>query len=201
MTFLYLSYLGIQLSGISLVVWLYLSELRNEGETSIEKLEDIPDQQKPNLFNQLNIKTSAKPLSSEPVEGNTNLKEELALHSEIKNKYDKLEILFQEKSEELENTERALVNEISNRKEFEKVEELMEQRIVELKEKYRYAQVELTSVQAQRNQYQKENKQLEAKIDFLTLQTQAIPNNPAPAPKSMDRENDSLSQNPVLTNN
>jgi len=88
-------------------------------------------------------------------------------YRELQERYEKIDALFQEKSESLEKSERNLANEIKNRKEFNKVKDILEKEIRDLKDAHRSAQNSVTSVQTEAQSYQNRIKQLEEKVTNL----------------------------------
>lgn len=67
--------------------------------------------------------------------------------SALQEKYDQLDKLFKEKSQALEAAEESVQNELKNRKEFNKVKDLLEKELKDTKDKARNTQVELTSLE------------------------------------------------------
>ncbi|HLD70071.1 MAG TPA: hypothetical protein VJA17_04825 [Candidatus Omnitrophota bacterium] len=90
-----------------------------------------------------------------------------------KAKYERLEILFQEKSADLRKIEQALNNEIKNRTGFEDFKYLLEEEIEKGKEKRRQLQAELKNLEM-------ENENLRSKLTGLETQTDS----PATVPHS-----------------
>lgn len=87
--------------------------------------------------------------------------------NELREKYDKLDALFNEKSAELEKTKTLLDNEIKNRKEFNKVKDLLEKELKDSKDKARDVQVELNNAQMESESHKKRAARLEEKITGL----------------------------------
>ena len=99
-----------------------------------------------------------------------NIRKEIELSSELselKDKYDKLEALFSEKSTEFEKTKKSLDHELENRKEFNKVKDLLEKELKESKDKARNAQGELNNAQTENENQKKRTEQLEEKSNKL----------------------------------
>lgn len=88
-------------------------------------------------------------------------------HSELIEKYQKLDALFQEKSQDLEKSEKALSNEVKHRKDFNKVKDLLEKELKDSKDKCRELEVQLTAAQTEGNSYLKRVNQLEENIKTL----------------------------------
>jgi len=84
--------------------------------------------------------------------------------SALKEKNTRLEALFKEKSEELEKTHNALANEIKNRKEFNKVKDILEKELRETKDNARKVQVELNTASTEIAGLKKRINQLEEKV-------------------------------------
>ena len=87
--------------------------------------------------------------------------------NELREKYDKLQALFEEKSAELENTKKQIQNETQNRKEFEKIKSLLESELNNTKEKTRNIQVKLNSLNAENESYKTQIVHLEEKNSLL----------------------------------
>lgn len=85
-----------------------------------------------------------------------------------KAKYERLEILFQEKSADLKRVEQALQNEIKNRTGFDDFKYLMEEEIEKGKEKRRRLQIELKNLEM-------ENETLRSKLAQLENQHSSTP--------------------------
>ncbi len=87
--------------------------------------------------------------------------------SELKQKYEKLDELFKERSAEYEKTKTALDNEQKIRKEFNKVKDILEKELSETKEKARKTQADFISAQAEGEGYKKRISQIEEKVNKL----------------------------------
>lgn len=87
--------------------------------------------------------------------------------TELQQKYERVEKILKERTEELEQAKTDLDNEVKNRKEFNKVKDLLEKEISETKEKTRKAQVELASAQSEKDSYKMRISQLEDKVSKL----------------------------------
>lgn len=90
-----------------------------------------------------------------------------AQFTELQSKYHRLETLFQEKGDALAKSDVALQNELKNRKEFNKVKDILEKELKEAKDRCRNLQIEVTSGQTESQSYLKRVNQLEEKIKKL----------------------------------
>src|SRR5437867_8312821 len=86
--------------------------------------------------------------------------------SELQGKYNRLEQLFKEKSSEFDKMWKELENETKNRKEFNKVKDLLEKEIKDLRDKNHKQQLELTASQAETENVKKRSLQLDEKISL-----------------------------------
>ncbi len=82
---------------------------------------------------------------------------------ELKAKHERLEALFQEKSQDLQKKEHELANELKIRKDFNKVKDLLEKEIKELKEKNHKLSLEISAAQMEVENQKKRSSQLEEK--------------------------------------
>lgn len=73
--------------------------------------------------------------------------------NDLQEKYTKLENLFNEKNKDLAEQQKSLENEISHRKEFDKLKQLLDSEIIELKEKNRDFQVLLNTLQSENQEF------------------------------------------------
>ena len=87
--------------------------------------------------------------------------------NELKDKYAKMEVLFKEKSAELEQAKLSLYNELKTRKEFNKVKDLLEKEIKDSKDKVRSIQIERDGAQTEGENLRKRITLLEDKITKL----------------------------------
>lgn len=87
--------------------------------------------------------------------------------SQLKEKHERIEKLLNEKSQSLEKIEKNLETEIRNRKEFNKVKDLLEKEIKDHKVKARDIQIELTNAQAETEGFKTRVNQLEQKVTKL----------------------------------
>lgn len=85
-------------------------------------------------------------------------------YQDLLEKYQKLDQLFQEKSQDLEKSEKALTNELKNRKEFNKIKDLLEKELKENKDKGRDLQIASTTAQTEAESFLKRINQLEEKV-------------------------------------
>jgi len=111
-----------------------------------------------------NEKKSLSPNEEENIEREIELSAELI---ELKEKYDKLESMFDEKSTEYEKAKESLDNELGNRKEFNKVKDVLEKELKESKDRTRSAQGELKNTQTENENQKKRTEQLEEKTGQL----------------------------------
>lgn len=83
---------------------------------------------------------------------------------EWQGKYERLDKLFNEKSAALEKSGESLRNELSNRKEFNKLKDMLEKELREAKDKARNVQVELNAARSEAEGGRKRIAQLEDKV-------------------------------------
>ncbi|MBU4333130.1 MAG: hypothetical protein KKD07_01670, partial [Candidatus Omnitrophica bacterium] len=102
------------------------------------------------------------------------LSKETAPSDDLKEKYAKLQALFDEKASELENTKQLLENEKLNRKEFDKVKDLLESELNDTKEKTRNIQVKLNSLNAENESYKSQIVKLETKLSSLDSEPETL---------------------------
>ena len=88
---------------------------------------------------------------------------EIELH-ELKEKYERLDQLFKEKSEELDRKDTALNNELKTKKEFNKVKDILEKEIKDTKDSVHKFGLELTASHADIEAHKKKVSQLEEKL-------------------------------------
>lgn len=86
---------------------------------------------------------------------------------ELKDKHERLDKLFKEKSDEFIKVQAALDIELRNRKEFNKVKDILEKEISETKDKLRKAQVETSAAKTEADSYKKRINILEEKTTRL----------------------------------
>ena len=86
---------------------------------------------------------------------------------ELKEKYERLDSLFKEKSSELEKAQRSLETELRTRKEFNKVKDILEKELKDVKDRTHNLQIELISAKTEAEGYQKRINQLETKVTQL----------------------------------
>ena len=119
------------------------------------------------------MKTNSSPASTgeelsqkdkEKIEQEIQTSEEL---NELKERYEKLDTMFNEKSSELTKTKDSLEVELKNKKEFNKVKDILEKELKDSKDKTREVEINLTNAQTE-NQNQKERaERLEEKSSRL----------------------------------
>lgn len=131
--------------------------------------ENQPLTQQQKTPGQPQINNSANPAS---IESELSLKydELLMENNELKTKYAKIESLFAEKSSNLEKSEKALVNEIKNQKEFNKVTDILEKEIKDSKDKISSLQADLRGAQTDTQTQLKRVSQLEEKVKKLEME-------------------------------
>lgn len=91
----------------------------------------------------------------------TELEKQLA---QLEEKSNKLNTLLGEKNQELENMGQQLDTELKNRKEFNKVKDILEKELKDSKERNRSLEIELTSARTEADSYLKRAAQLEEKL-------------------------------------
>lgn len=87
--------------------------------------------------------------------------------NEWQGKYERLDQLFNEKSAALEKSEESLRNELSNRKEFNKLKDMLEKELRGAKDKARGIQVELNAARTEAEGNRKRIAQLEDKVTTM----------------------------------
>ena len=85
----------------------------------------------------------------------------------LKENFEQLEKLLKEKNAALENSERALNNELKNRQDFEKLKTLLETELLDTRQKAKKAQEELTSTSQESQEYKEKLLLLKEKADQL----------------------------------
>lgn len=148
--------------------------LKAEKGENTEKVQEEVDGKPEALTGTKGIKTvspedskEAKPLSQEEEK---NIEKEIELTTELKElkeKYDKLDALFSEKSTEFEKSKKSLSHELENRREFNKVKDILEKELKESKDKARNIQGELNNAQVEIVSFKGRNVQLEDKTTKL----------------------------------
>jgi ribonuclease E len=154
-----------------------LEELKQKIRISDEPAEKPPfaEEQAAESFGTASLRTApldeqpdpAASLSKDEVK---DIEKEIELTSELnelKEKYERLDKLFQEKSQEAASAKESLEHEVRNRKEFNKVKDLLEHELKETKDKVRNIQVKLNSNTAENDSYKKRINQLEEKVTSL----------------------------------
>jgi hypothetical protein len=94
----------------------------------------------------------------------------MAQLDEIKEQNKNLAKLFKEKSSTLEKAEESLENELRNRKEFNKLKDILEKELKESKDTSRELQMELSGIKAESESYQRRVGLLEEKVTGLEKQ-------------------------------
>ncbi len=162
---------------LGVVIWLFLQENRRKDE-----------KEKPNLLKRLGLEGKQEHGSS-GIEKQQALKPPVAIDvlsetlpdtgredqtttsiqttsdPELLLKYERLEALFKEKGEELEKKEKTLENELKARKDFNKVKDVFEKELKDVKDKNHKLQLELTASQSEVENSKKRGLQLEDKIN------------------------------------
>ena len=112
----------------------------------------------------LKEKSPPKQLNSPVVLAHEEDAVKIAEPSDWQTKYEKIEILFFEKSTMLEKLEKSFANEIKNRKEFNLLRDILEEQIEKTKERNRQLQAELISLRNENEEYRTKIIQLENQI-------------------------------------
>lgn len=191
-----------------------VSENTDTGET-VQDESTASNQQTPPVETSIEIIPPEAPEEKTTIskEEEENIGKEIELAgelSELKEKYDKLETLFSEKSTEHEKTKQSLNYELENRKEFNKVKDLLEKELRDSKDKTRSAQGELNNVQTENENQKKRSAELEEKsnklekdllqkddkIDDLVKKMQAFasPSTAAVPPESEEKKEESSAE-------
>ena len=119
----------------------------------------------PQKFGTAGLKLNAEPLATKESAQEIKNEEEMNIdQTQLKIKYEKLEHLLNEKNEIIDRNEKALAHEIKNRKEFNKVKDLLEKEVHDRKDHIRKLQIEVTSAQTEAQAYLKRVNQLEEKV-------------------------------------
>ncbi len=98
------------------------------------------------------------------IEENTEVAMQL---EELQKKYDRLEDLFTEKSGKLDQTEKKLSDELKARKDFNKVKDILEKELKEIKDRSKEIKHELSASKSENDSYKKRIAQLEEKSTQL----------------------------------
>lgn len=88
-------------------------------------------------------------------------------YAELQQKHSRIEKILKERTDELERSQHDLQNETSNRKEFNKVKDLLEKELADTREKTRQTNNALRAAQAESGVLQKRIQQMEDKISQL----------------------------------
>ncbi|MBI5150124.1 MAG: hypothetical protein HZA28_05050 [Candidatus Omnitrophica bacterium] len=113
------------------------------------------------------VEKSAAQQAQLPAEEEERIEQEIDLTARLeewKEKYARLDKIFQEKSAVLAKNEELLQTELNNRKEFNKLKDILEKELKDTKDKSRIIQVELNGARAEAESYKKRVDQLEEKI-------------------------------------
>lgn len=87
--------------------------------------------------------------------------------NELKTRHERLEKIFQERNSEFEKNQEELNNELKNRKEFNKIKDLLEKELKDAKNQSRDSQTKLNLVMAEMEGHKKRNTVLEEKVTRL----------------------------------
>ena len=136
-----------------------LSRLKEHFE---DKEEDAPADEPETGTTSLKTVPSEEPAEKEPA-----VPSEL---SGLQEKYEKLDALFKEKSAELQKTKEFLDHEIQNRKEFNKIKDLLEKELKDSKDRTRDIQVEGADTKSEIERHEKRAAHLEEKMALLKKQ-------------------------------
>lgn len=116
--------------------------------------------------------TSLSPIPSKQLNSDEikKIEAEIDLAAELKKlktKHERLEKIFQERNGEFEKNQEALNNELKNRKEFNKIKDLLEKELKEVKNQTRDSQAKLNLTNTESEGYKKRNDLLEERITKL----------------------------------
>jgi len=95
-------------------------------------------------------------------------------YDELQDNHSRLDTLFQEKCSALNKTESFLDNELTNRKEFNKVKDLLEKELKESRDKSRNLKIELANSQTEAQSHLKRIEQLEIVVAKLNRLSSAL---------------------------
>ena len=102
-----------------------------------------------------------------PADEEKKIEQEISFSAQVeewKEKYERLDKFFSEKSMALEKCEESLKGELNNRKEFNKVKDILEKELKEAKDKTRGIQAEWNAAKAEAEGHKKRINQLEEKV-------------------------------------
>ena len=105
-----------------------------------------------------------RPLPPTPASSEQEEAKAPVIMEEWREKYDRLQNLFQEKSAELEKIQSQLEGEISHRKDFDKIKDILEKELTDTKSKLKNLQTELSTFNQDAEQYKTKIKGLELQL-------------------------------------
>lgn len=151
---------GVSVVGIVIVFWLLKNDdnpsLRDLGAEKKEAMATVPLPGAADFVE--------KSFEEKKIEQEINFTAQI---EEWREKYKRLDKLFNEKSAALEKSEESLRNELSNRKEFNKLKDMLEKELREAKDKARSIQVELNAARTEAEGNRKRIAQLEDKVTTM----------------------------------
>ncbi len=122
-----------------------LKEKATETQAPLETEEDPPlSEKKPQDTPDIN-EEGVEPLDENLIESD----ESLQNFKELENKYESLNQLLKEKSEDLEKAQETLNNELKNREDYQKVKNLLEEELLDVKDRARQIQKEKESLETE----------------------------------------------------
>jgi len=130
------------------------SEIPETGTASMKTVSDSP------TINETQLSETEETSLMQEVELSTEIKD-------LKENHDKLDQLLKEKSEELNKAQNSLDSELKNRKDFNKVKDLLEKELADTKDSVRKARVELGDSESENESNKKRINQLEDKVTKL----------------------------------
>ena len=154
---------------------------QSQEERPILSLKDVLLKEKNKSFKMEEPKEGTASLKITPIEtpnikpslsneDEKNIEEEITFAtelSELKEKHQRLDKLFIERTQEYEKNKSALDSELRNRKEFNKVRDLLEKELSDTKDRLRKTQAEAASTKMETENYKKRIHQLEEKATKL----------------------------------
>ena len=163
--------------GIGVVIWMLKND-KGSTEEIVEKinLKDLEKKNLPDISKKIikdkksffNLKTAEikKEIPQTLTEKKVNVDKRNVLNEDknLKIKYERLEKLFKEKSEVLERVQLALDNELKNKKDFDKVKDIIEKDAQEVKARIKESQDELNALKQEKEKKEKEVFMLEEKV-------------------------------------
>lgn len=139
----------------------------NQKQTPINSVNQTTNDIPPTPSQPILAPLSPKQLNSEEIkkiETEIDLSAEL---KELKTKHERLEKIFQERNAEFEKNQEELNNELKNRKEFNKIKDLLEKELKDAKNQSRDSQTKLNLIMAEMEGHIKRNDVLEEKVTKL----------------------------------